>query len=138
MSRADQVFRRLLRLFPADFRGDFGDDMAATFHDQRRDALAHGDSMAAFRLWWDTIRGIAAHRNAQYGLSGVGQPESLVGMRVSPELFEVLGVAPALGRALTPEDDRMNHAVVVLSYGLWTRAFGRDATILGRSIRLDR
>ncbi len=40
MSRADRFFRRLLRLFPADFRGDFGDDMAATFSDQRRDVLA--------------------------------------------------------------------------------------------------
>src|SRR5438093_712531 len=59
MSRCDRVFRRLLRLFPADFRGDFGDDMAATFNDHRRDVLAQGDSMAAFRLWWDTIRGIA-------------------------------------------------------------------------------
>src|ERR1700730_3208228 len=59
MSRADRIFRRLLRLFPADFRGDFGDDMAATFNDQRRDVLAQGGSMAAVRLWWDTIRGIA-------------------------------------------------------------------------------
>ena len=59
MSRADRFFRRLLRLFPADFRGDFGDDMAATFNDQRRDVLAQGGSMAALRLWWDTIRGIA-------------------------------------------------------------------------------
>src|SRR5712692_7412707 len=58
MSRADRFFRRLLRLFPADFRGDFGDDMAATFNDQRRDVLARGNSMAALRLWWDTIRGI--------------------------------------------------------------------------------
>jgi len=58
MSRADRIFRRLLRLFPADFRGDFGDDMAATFKDQRRDVLAQGDSMAALRLWWDTIRGV--------------------------------------------------------------------------------
>src|SRR5438874_1168457 len=59
MSRAERLFRRLLRLFPADFRGDFGDDMAATFNDQRRDVLAHGGSMAALRLWWETIRGIA-------------------------------------------------------------------------------
>src|SRR3977135_3770907 len=59
MSRAERLFRRLLRLFPADFRGDFGDDMAATFNDQRRDVLAQGDSMSALRLWWDTIRGIA-------------------------------------------------------------------------------
>ena len=40
MSRAERFFRRLLRLFPADFRGDLGDDMAATFEDQRRDVLA--------------------------------------------------------------------------------------------------
>ena len=58
MSRADRVFKRLLRLFPAEFRGDFGDDMAATFSDQRRDVLARGGSMAALRLWWDTIRGV--------------------------------------------------------------------------------
>src|SRR5438552_8151990 len=58
MSRADRIFRRLLHLFPADFRGDFGDDMAATFSDQRRDALERGGAMAALRLWWDTIRGI--------------------------------------------------------------------------------
>ena len=58
MSRAERFFRRLLRLFPADFRGDFGDDMAATFDDQRRDVLARGGSVAALRLWWDTVRGI--------------------------------------------------------------------------------
>jgi len=32
--------------------------MAATFSDQRRDVLARGGSMAALRLWWDTIRGV--------------------------------------------------------------------------------
>jgi putative ABC transport system permease protein len=58
MSRADRLFKRLLRLFPAEFRGDFGDEMADTFSDQRRDVLARGDSMDALRLWWDTIRGI--------------------------------------------------------------------------------
>ena len=58
MSRADRFFRCLLRLFPAEFRGDFGDEMAATFSDQRRDVLSDGGSMGAFRLWWDTLRGI--------------------------------------------------------------------------------
>src|SRR5258707_4795581 len=58
MSRADRIYKRLLRLFPADFRGDFGDDMSATFREQRRDVVARGDLMAALRLWWDTIRGI--------------------------------------------------------------------------------
>src|SRR5258708_2934579 len=58
MSRADRFFRRLLRLFPAEFRRDFGEEMAATFSDQRRHVLAEGDAMGALRLWWDTLRGI--------------------------------------------------------------------------------
>jgi hypothetical protein len=37
MSLADRVFRRLLRLFPVEFRSDFGDDMTRTFKDQRED-----------------------------------------------------------------------------------------------------
>src|SRR2546427_8651174 len=58
MSRAERIFRALLRLFPAEFRGDFGDDMAATFTDQRRDVLARGGARAALRLWWETLHGI--------------------------------------------------------------------------------
>ncbi len=58
MSRADRIFKRLLRLFPADFRGDFGDEMAETFRDQRLDTLARGRTMAHISLWWDTLRGV--------------------------------------------------------------------------------
>src|SRR6516165_5964691 len=58
MSRADRWFRRLLRLFPSDFRGDFGDAMAATFSEHRREVLREGGSRAVLRLWWDTVRGV--------------------------------------------------------------------------------
>src|SRR5919204_1743583 len=58
MSRSTRLFRALLRLFPSEFRGDFGDDMTATFTDQARDALAQGDRMAALKLWRDTLAGI--------------------------------------------------------------------------------
>jgi len=51
------MFRRLLRLFPAEFRGDFGDQMTDMFRDQHTDA-ARGGLMAMMSLWWDTIRGI--------------------------------------------------------------------------------
>jgi hypothetical protein len=49
MSRSQRFFRALLRLFPAEFRGDFGDDMTATFDDQARDALSQGDPLIALR-----------------------------------------------------------------------------------------
>ena len=75
--------------------------------------------------------GRAAYRNARYELSGVAEPERLIGTRVSPELFDVLGVAPMLGRSLTADDDRQNLRVVMLTYGLWSRAFGRDSSRSG-------
>ena len=79
-----------------------------------------------------------AYRNQALELSGIGEPQRVVGARVSPEMFGVLGVSPVLGRALTPDDDRLNARVAVLSDGLWTRAFGRDPAIVGRTIALDR
>src|SRR6185295_4461370 len=82
--------------------------------------------------------GMAAYRNATYELSGVAEPRRLVGTRVSPELFAVLGVSPAIGRALTPDDDRTNAKVAVITNGLWTSAFGREPAIAGRTIVLDR
>ncbi|OLC52225.1 MAG: hypothetical protein AUH43_00580 [Acidobacteria bacterium 13_1_40CM_65_14] len=237
--RPERWYRRLLRLFPSDFRGDFGDEMTGVFRDQHRDA-ARGGSMALMTLWWDTLKGMvttapgvhldllrgdvryalrnlrrnpgfttvaamalavgiganaavfsivngvlitglpykdpaklvvifervpgapvdkfdfsapdfeimreaarsysgtAAFRNATYELSGVASPERLEAARVSPELFTVLGVSPLIGRALSTDDDRENAKVVVLTYGLWTRAFGRDPSIIGRAITLDR
>jgi putative ABC transport system permease protein len=58
MSRADRIFRRLLRLFPAEFRSDFGEDMTQTFKDHRDDVVAQGDAMSQLRLWKDTVLGV--------------------------------------------------------------------------------
>ena len=55
-SRADRVFRLLLRLFPSEFRGDFGDEMSAVFRDERADAAAAG-RLGIARLWWRTLGG---------------------------------------------------------------------------------
>jgi putative ABC transport system permease protein len=240
MSLADRVFRRLLRLFPVEFRSDFGDDMTRTFKDQREDVSARGGSMAQLRLWkdtvlgilttaprehWDLLRqdvvyglrglrrdpgfaaiaiavlavgigantaifsivngvlleplpyrdpnrlvtvfervpgagvekfgfsppdftivgsalrsfdGLAAYRNVSSELSGSGRSERVVATRVSPELFQVLGIVPAIGRAFTPEDDATDAKVAILSDGLWRRAFARDPGIIGRTVAVDR
>ncbi len=234
------MFRRLLRLFPAEFRADFGDDMAETFRDHREAMVNRGDGRSAFALWWHTIvgivrtaprehvaqlttdvryalrnlrrhpaftlisilalavgigantavftivdgvllrslpyekpeqllaifekmpgapvskfnvsapdfeivrtatrsfSGIVAYRSGRFELSGVSDPEQIIGTRVSPGFFDLLGVRPVLGRALTEEDDRAGARVVVLNYGFWTRAFGRDPAVIGRTLTLDR
>jgi putative ABC transport system permease protein len=66
---------------------------------------------------------------------GDDQPEVVDGDRVSWSYFRILGVAPAIGRDFLAEEDQPNHNLeVILSYGLWQRKFGGDASIVGRSI----
>ena len=84
---------------------------------------------------------VAAFRNWTYELAeraGTTELERIVGTRVSPGLFSMLGGEPALGRTFTSEENHPDHRVVVLSYGLWQRRFGADKNILGGSITLDR
>ncbi len=56
---------------------------------------------------------------------------------VSYGIFDVLGVKPIVGRTFTAEDDRNRANVVMLSEALWDTRFGRDASIVGKDIRLD-
>src|SRR3954470_4248627 len=64
--------------------------------------------------------------------------KALEGIAITPEVFEVLGVQPLLGRAFTKEDAK-NEAdrVVVLTYPLWKSAFGGDPKIVGQQITLS-
>lgn len=65
--------------------------------------------------------------------------EPLTGQLVSGEFFPVLGVRPALGRLLTPDDNRSlgQHPVMVISYSYWQRRFGRNPSILGSILPLN-
>src|SRR5262245_10739762 len=76
--------------------------------------------------------------NIPMSLTGAGEPERIAGMRVSATLLPISGVAPLLGRAFLPEEDRPGgNRVVILSNGFWRRRFGADAQIIGKSITLD-
>ena len=60
----DRVFARLLRMFPAEFRGDFGQAMADDFRDQREDAARTGGQRSLLRVWLLTLGGSCAVRRA--------------------------------------------------------------------------
>jgi putative ABC transport system permease protein len=71
-------------------------------------------------------------------LTGTAQPASIASKSVSPSYFAVLGVDPELGRTWDPHDATPGFIPeVVISDGLWKRAFGADPHILGKSVRLD-
>ncbi|HKO61518.1 MAG TPA: ABC transporter permease, partial [Pyrinomonadaceae bacterium] len=70
--------------------------------------------------------------------TGAGDPERLVGYRVSASLFPILGVPPQLGRWFTPEEDQANaNRVVMLSHRLWQRRFGGDPNIVGKALTMS-
>ncbi len=69
--------------------------------------------------------------------SGGGEPVQVEVGLVAGDFFRVFGASLKLGRAITPEDDRLGgERVLVLSHGLWQRQFGGDSGVLGRTITL--
>jgi putative ABC transport system permease protein len=63
---------------------------------------------------------------------------ALRGMRITPGLPGLLGVVPALGRGFTPADAEVGApAVVMVSYEMWQRDYGRARDVLGRTLTLD-
>jgi putative ABC transport system permease protein len=81
--------------------------------------------------------GFAAYRTQSYELAGTDNPQRVIGARVSSDLFSILGAEPARGRVFTAAEDQQIARVAVVSDGLWARAFGRDPSLVGRSIQLD-
>ena len=73
-----------------------------------------------------------------FALAGAGDPERIFGSSVTANLFDVLGVPPAMGRGFLAEDARPGApGVVVLSDALWRRRFGADPSIVGREVTID-
>ena len=71
-------------------------------------------------------------------LTGLGEPERLRERLITAELFPTMGLQPILGRPLTPADDKVGAApVVLLSDGFWARKFGSDPSVLGKQLTLD-
>jgi predicted permease len=68
-----------------------------------------------------------------------GTSERATAHEVSGPFFPSLGVQAAMGRTIGPEDDRAGAAnhVAVISYGFWSRRFGRDPSAIGASVRLS-
>ena len=98
---------------------------AANFRDWR-DHNTVFEQMAIF----DTSR--------TFNLAGSSTPERVDGAAVSPGLFEMLGVAPALGRTFSSDEDELGRdRVVILSYGLWQLLFNADRSIVSKTVSIE-
>ena len=86
----------------------------------------------------DVFSGIFAYGRWGLNLAAGGEARSVNGHFVSGQYFDTLGVHAALGRTLTPADDKRGcPGAAVLSYGFWQREYGGRGDIVGKTISLD-
>jgi predicted permease len=85
------------------------------------------------------LSGLAAYTLTPVSLSANGPPVQGLASIVTGSYFGVLGVRPALGRLIGPDDDRVEGQapVALLSHGLWVRQFASDPGIVGRTVRIN-
>ncbi len=82
---------------------------------------------------------MAGLANTRVSLTGRDQPEQLPGASVTANFFDVLGIAPRLGRTfLQSEQSPGRNRVVIITTGLWRRRFAAAPGIIGQTIDLDR
>ncbi len=97
---------------------------AANLLDWRREATSFS-GVGAAELWAAT-------------LAGAERPERVSGLRVTADLFGLLGVRPALGRLFRADEGEPGREhEVILAHSLWVRNFGAAPEIVGRTVQLD-
>lgn len=70
-------------------------------------------------------------------LNDFGDPQPVNAILTSSNLFGMLGAQPLMGRVLNSEDDKPGATSAVLTYGAWSRIYGSNPKILGRTMRLN-
>ncbi len=94
--------------------------------------------------YFDILRGhggfdaVAIAIGHNVNLTGDGEPERIGAVRMSSNLLPMLGVRPAHGRLFLPADDVEGApASALLNHGTWTRRYGGDPRVVGRTLTLN-
>ncbi|WP_243384491.1 ABC transporter permease [Geothrix alkalitolerans] len=115
--------------------------LVALWNGQKNRPDRHGTpsygELELFRTERDLFEGVAATDPKEGNVAG-DVPEHVRLERVTANYFQVLGVAPVLGRGFSVEDERPGQdRVVILNHGYWVRRFGGSPDALGRYLDLD-
>src|SRR4051812_21933000 len=78
--------------------------------------------------------GVFGRFGYNFHVAHLGRTERVRGEIVTGTYFPVLGVGAAIGRVISPDDDRLKdgHPVAVLTYAYWSSRFASDRTVVGR------
>jgi putative ABC transport system permease protein len=117
---------RLMMLWTYNPRQGFDKDVATypNFEDWRKGS--------------QSFASISGYTGPSFTLTGLGDPVQVRGAVVTPEFFQTMGMAPALGRAFTGADGASSAGqVVVVSHAFWQNRLGGDRSVTGRTILLN-
>jgi predicted permease len=133
------VDRLLLR--PLPFRDS--DRLAAlNFRSTRSTYVNDSMSYPDYRYFRERsagFTGLAAYGSVEATFQFGGRARKIAGEVASANYFDVLGIAPAMGRGFDAEEDAVpgRNPVVILGYDLWQRRFAGDASVVGRQTVID-
>jgi predicted permease len=116
-----------------------GADRLAVMHEHKLDSSeplsVHPLNFVEWRRRSRSFEALALVQMPPLNVMGRDGAEQVSRMLTTPELFQVFGVRPALGREFTKDDGRPgSDHVVILGYGFWQRWFGGDPAVLGRQL----
>lgn len=130
VSPPSRLFRLLLRLYPAEFRSVYGDEMVRFFGERRRRARERGGRRAVVRLWARTIADLVSTSAAERRASRPGQSAKKGGSAMNALGSDVRYAARRLRRA--PVFTISAFAILALGIGLNASVFNLVDTIVFR------
>jgi predicted permease len=103
------------------------------------DVLEHSEATyLLYRKHNKVLEDLGIYWDGSAALTGGREPEQVEAAGVSPSVFGILRVPPALGRAFVEADGGPgSEKVLVLSHGLWQRLCGGDPKAIGKTLRID-
>ena len=114
---------RLVALWETFLPSGYGSVAAANYQDWR----------AANHVFTDLV----AYRATSKSLATDDVPNRLQVIEATPNIFDVLGVPPELGRTFSRDADLPSQRVVVVGHQFWRQQLGSDRNVIGRSLMLD-
>ncbi len=105
----------------------------------------NSNRMPIFAHWREHLRSFerlaawsGTNRPDVYTVAGAGTPERVSGLRVTQQLFPLVGGQPAIGSLFREGDDRIGASpTVVLSHGYWLRRFGGRDDVVGQRLTVE-
>ena len=105
--------------------------MDETIPDGRHNGNVSGGAFLDWKSHNKLLEHVAYFKHIEFNLSGIDQPERIMGREVTADFLRVLRVEPIIGRGFAPDEDQMgsNNQVVVLNHRYWKSRFGKNPEV---------